>query len=96
VANKYQIIAEDKRVIEKRLNTDAYSQKKGGSVLLFGGAGSGKSANIILPTIYRSLENDVKPSLIVTDPKGELHSDTYKFAEKNGYLVINFSKTGDT
>jgi type IV secretion system protein VirD4 len=62
----------------------------GGSIFVIGSPGSGKSINIILPSILASLEDPAKPSLVVTDPKNELYSSSAAFALKNGYRVIKF------
>jgi type IV secretion system protein VirD4 len=69
------------------------SKKAAGSIMILGGAGSGKTNNIIYPTILKSLQNTMKPTMIVTDPKGELFDLTANTAELNGYNVINFGKS---
>jgi type IV secretion system protein VirD4 len=62
-----------------------------GSVLFFGGAGSYKTANIIKPTILKNILCENTPSMIVTDPKGELFDSTSYYAQQKGYKVYRFN-----
>lgn len=62
-----------------------------GSSIVVGGAGSYKTANIIQPTILHNAYSLCKPSMIVTDPKGELFEKTASFVEKMGYTVYRFN-----
>ena len=55
--------------------------------LIIGGTGSGKSQNLVLPTIAVNGKSQVKPSMIVTDPKGELYQYQKYSLEKVGYNV---------
>ena len=60
----------------------------GGDVhtLCIGSTRSGKSRNVVLPSIgYMGLSGE---SMIVSDPKGELHQYAYPFLESLGYEVI--------
>ncbi len=54
-------------------------------VMVIGPSGSGKSYCYSRPNIFQSILHG--ESVIVTDPKGELYSDTSKYAEKHGYIV---------
>ncbi len=54
--------------------------------LCIGSTRSGKSRNVVLPTIgYMGLSGE---SMIISDPKGELYQYTYPFLESLGYEVI--------
>jgi type IV secretory pathway TraG/TraD family ATPase VirD4 len=52
---------------------------------------SGKTSAIVLPSIYANLNSRVKPSLIITDPKGELFRETSGYAKKIGYKIIKLN-----
>ena len=53
--------------------------------LIVGTTRDGKTQTIVLPTIIHNLTSKEKPSMIITDPKGELFDKTAKIARKNGY-----------
>lgn len=55
-------------------------------VLLVGATRSGKSRRVILPTIWTLAH--AKESMILTDPKGELHAHTAAWLKSQGYAVI--------
>lgn len=54
--------------------------------LIIGATRSGKSRRIILPTIWTLAK--AGESMIVSDPKGELHSYSFKYLKELGYKVI--------
>lgn len=62
--------------------------------IVIGATGSGKTQKIIFPGIIYNigLEFEKKPTIVVTDPKGEIYQATSGYAEKNDYkvLVLNF------
>ena len=59
--------------------------------LLIGGAGSGKTQSVILPTIKITSKTD--ESMIIYDVKGELYEQTAEMLKENGYkiVIINYS-----
>ncbi len=59
--------------------------------ILYGTSGSGKTATILLPTIELNVKSTIKPSMIITDPKGEIFDKTSAFAKKNGYDVLVYN-----
>ncbi len=63
------------------------------NVLLLAPPGVGKTKRVIIPTLlYNSLlKDDDKPSLIITDAKGELFNSTSKFLKDSGYNVITLN-----
>jgi len=89
-SNQYQMIAEDKQIIKDRLNIDYQPKRVSGNVITLGGSGSGKTQNVIIPTIYYNITSSEKPSMIVTDPKGEIYQRFKDFAPKSGYVIKNF------
>lgn len=55
--------------------------------LVIGGTGSGKTQGLVLPTIKVNGNSAVKPSMIITDPKGELYQIQAKMLEEKGYEI---------
>ncbi len=55
-------------------------------VLVYGATRSGKSRRIILPTIFTI--GHAKESMILTDPKGELHAAASAWLREQGYEVV--------
>lgn len=62
------------------------------NVLIVGGSGSGKTSTFVLNDIFQRIQ--LGHSLIITDPKGEIYTETNKIAEKNNYIVkiLNFNE----
>jgi type IV secretion system protein VirD4 len=58
---------------------------------VFGASGTMKSRAIIRPYLFQSLKRG--ESVVVTDPKGELYSDTAEMFRRNGYKVRVFNLT---
>ena len=56
-------------------------------VLVIGSTGSGKTTNYIDPNIQILSEYKEKPSMLITDPKGELYQKHKESLEKKGYKV---------
>ena len=58
--------------------------------LVIGATGSGKTQNIIFPTVEVLAKH--KESMIITDPKGEIYEATSNMLRDKGYdvLVLNF------
>lgn len=56
-------------------------------VLVIGSTGSGKTTNYIDPNIQILSEYKEKPSMLITDPKGELYQKHKDSLEKKGYKV---------
>jgi|GEM_PF-514431 len=55
--------------------------------LIIGGTGSGKSQNLVLPTIAVNGKSQVKPSMIITDPKGERYQYQKDNLKSFGYNI---------
>lgn len=58
-------------------------------IAVFGASGTRKSRGIIRPALYQSIRRG--ESVIVTDPKSEIYSDTVELFRKNGYTVRVFN-----
>lgn len=58
--------------------------------MVIGTTGSGKSSQIINPTIQILSETAAKPCFVVTDPKGELYYTHSNKLRKRGYNVLVF------
>lgn len=58
-------------------------------MMIIGVPGSGKSYCFSRPAIFQAIKSG--ESVIVTDPKGELYSDTSVYAEEHGYTVKIFN-----
>lgn len=71
-------------ILSKNIHLSPEDRKthKNGHVMVIGGAGSGKSYNIILPNLMRSYG-----SYIVTDPDGRLLEASRKKLEQEGYDI---------
>lgn len=74
-------------VKKKRLfhRFDAWLDKSDTHCLVIGATRSGKSRRIILPTIWTL--GRAGESMVITDPKGELHARSKAYLEKQGYKV---------
>ena len=62
--------------------------------LVIGTTGSGKTTTFVDPTIEILARTKTKPSMVVTDPKGELYTDHAETLRKQGYKVqvLNLSE----
>lgn len=56
--------------------------------LVIGTTGSGKTTACLAPTLRILAHTGEKPHLIISDPKGELYTQTSKIIEQEGYRVI--------
>ncbi|WP_425378968.1 VirD4-like conjugal transfer protein, CD1115 family [Spiroplasma endosymbiont of Polydrusus pterygomalis] len=55
--------------------------------VIVGSTASGKTQGIVVPTIYLNGKSTTKPTMIITDPKGELYNLTSGFLAENGYKI---------
>ncbi|WP_339021298.1 type IV secretory system conjugative DNA transfer family protein [Spiroplasma endosymbiont of Atherix ibis] len=66
-------------------------------LLVMGSTGSGKTQKLIFPGIIRNafLDNKEQPTMVITDPKGEIYEQTSGILELQGYdvKVLNFRDT---
>lgn len=59
------------------------------NLILIGPPGSGKSFGYVRTAVFQSIVRG--ESVVVTDPKGEIHNDMRKLLEANGYKVKAFN-----
>lgn len=57
--------------------------------LVIGTTGSGKTTTCLAPTLRILAHSGEKPCLVISDPKGELYTQTSKILEEEGYRVIS-------
>ena len=55
--------------------------------LVIGTTGSGKTTSFVNPMIQILAETKTKPSMFISDPKGELYADHYEALKEKGYEV---------
>lgn len=59
------------------------------NLILIGPPGTGKSFGYVRTAVFQSIKRG--ESVVVTDPKGEIHNDMRKLLEANGYVVWVFN-----
>lgn len=92
VENDYGIVVQTTKTkiggVQFNIKSDAHN-------IVIGGTGSGKTQKLVIPTIYLNAQSKIKPSMVITDPKGELFQNHSKILKDNGYdvYVINLRDT---
>lgn len=56
--------------------------------LVVGSTASGKTSRVLVPTLRILAHSGEKPHMVITDPKGELFTQTSRILEDEGYRVI--------
>ena len=71
-------------------NNQVYVDNGENHTLVIGATGSGKTQDIILPTVH--ILSKHRESMVITDPKGEIYEKTSEMLRKKGYqiLLLNF------
>lgn len=71
-----------------------YNLKTGTHSLVIGGTGSGKTQGLVLPTININAKSKIKPSMVITDIKGELYQSQRKILQEENYdvKILNLRK----
>jgi type IV secretion system protein VirD4 len=59
--------------------------------LIIGTTGSGKTIRFVVPTMQFQARSALRPSIIVTDPKGELYQNQSKLYQDRGYDIITIN-----
>ena len=59
--------------------------------LIIGTTGSGKTIRFVIPTMQFLARTASRPSVIVTDPKGELYQTQSKLYQERGYDIITIN-----
>ena len=76
----------------KRVGNKTYANYRGGyHCLIIGSTGSGKTIRFVIPTMQLLGRSKSHPSVVVTDPKGELYASQTKLYKANGYDVISIN-----
>lgn len=93
-ANKKKLIADAKEkyarsdiIISDDVRYCMHNFELNNNVLIFGGAGSGKSRGYVLPNILQCTKSEFSPSLVITDPKGEIIAKIGKYLIKCDYDI---------
>ena len=69
-----------------------FANYKGGvHCLILGTTGSGKTIRFVIPTMQFLARSALKPSIVVTDPKGELYFSQSKLYQERGYEVLTLN-----
>ncbi len=69
--------------------------KGDGHAIVIGSTGSGKTARLINPNIRVNALSKEKPSMILSDPKGELFNTHSQFLVDEGYEVLTINLRDD-
>lgn len=64
-----------------------YNKELNNNTIVIGGSGSGKTRGYVLPNILQCTEGAYSPSLVITDPKGEILGKVGKYLKKCGYEI---------
>lgn len=64
-----------------------YNFELNNNTMIIGGSGSGKTRGYVLPNILNCCDSPYSPSIVVTDPKGEIITKVGKYLESNGYVL---------
>ena len=72
----------------KYLVTLKNNKNSNNNLLAFGPPGSGKTYSIVIPYIIQAVRR--RESVITTDTKGDVYSQTSEYARRNGYIVRCF------
>lgn len=69
-------------------NIDVILSAKPNHVLVIGTTGAGKTQGFINPTVQVLMNTKTKPSMVITDPKGELYNTHAAAFVEKGYRVL--------
>lgn len=76
----------------KRIGSKTYANYKSGyHCLIIGSTGSGKTIRFVVPTMQLLGRSKTHPSIVVTDPKGELYASQTKLYKANGYEIVSIN-----
>lgn len=64
-----------------------YNFELNNNTMIIGGSGSGKTRGYVLPNILNCCNSRYSPSIVVTDPKGEIITKVGKYLESSGYVL---------
>lgn len=64
-----------------------YNRELNNNTMIIGGSGSGKTRGYVLPNILQCAKGKYSPSLVITDPKGEILGKVGKYLLDSGYEI---------
>lgn len=64
-----------------------YNYELNNNTMIIGGSGSGKTRGYVLPNILQCNDSKYSPSLVITDPKGEILMKVGKYLTDCGYEI---------
>ena len=64
-----------------------YNFELNNNTMIIGGSGSGKTRGYVLPNILQCTNSKFSPSIVVTDPKGEILTKIGHYLEKQKYTI---------
>lgn len=64
-----------------------YNFELNNNTMIIGGSGSGKTRGYVLPNILQCCNGEYSPSIVVTDPKGEILAKIGKYLTDCGYEI---------
>ncbi|MDE6017058.1 MAG: type IV secretory system conjugative DNA transfer family protein [Acetatifactor sp.] len=64
-----------------------YNFELNNNTMIIGGSGSGKTRGYVLPNILQCCNSPYSPSIVVTDPKGEIIAKVGQYLEQEGYVI---------
>lgn len=100
----YHILACDKKILNDKFAKEGREYINGdklvnnvtaGATIVIGGAGSGKTLQVVKPTITHllNMKPENRSSMIICDLKGDIYKETANFAKKQGFNVYRFNTT---
>lgn len=99
----YHILACDKRCLQLQLKEKGrpieinggknIMDLTAGCTIVIGAGRSGKTKQVVKPSILHLLNNKEKSSMLICDLKGDIYKETSKIAEAKGFNVLRFNTT---
>ena len=97
----YHLLACDKLCLQKKLQKEGkgttinggkdIKSLIGGASIIVGAGRSGKTRQVVKPTILHLLNSKAKPSMIICDQKGDIFEMSARIAKAKGYNVYRFN-----
>ena len=87
-----RLIKKNKVLKEKQKNPLHFRLVQAQSLLCFGNSGSGKTQNLVLPTIFANALSPMQPNLLITSTSDKIAKASFAFLQNQGYQVkvLNF------
>ena len=87
-----RLIKKNKVLKEKQKNQLHFRLAQAQSLLCFGKSGSGKTQNLVLPTIFANALSPIQPNLLIISSSEKIAKASFTFLQNQGYQVkvLNF------